>query len=68
GATREEAYSIVQESAMKVWADKEKNLRDELLSSASAGRYLSASEIEALFDGGKLVKSVDAIFKRTVEK
>jgi adenylosuccinate lyase len=53
---------------MKVWADKEKNLRDELLSSASAGRYLSASEIEALFDGGKLVKSVDAIFKRTVEK
>jgi len=29
GATREEAYKIVQTSAMNVWADQNKNLKDE---------------------------------------
>lgn len=68
GATREEAYKIVQTSAMKVWADQNKNLKDELLSSYEAAKYLSKEEIEIIFSNDKMLKNVDFIFQRTVLK
>jgi len=68
GATREEAYKIVQTSAMKVWADQNKNLKDELLSSDEAAKYLSKEEIETIFNNDKMLKNVDYIFQRTVLK
>ncbi len=68
GAAREEAYKIVQSSAMNVWADKSKNLKDELLSSQEAKKYLSDEEIKDIFDTDKMLKNVDYIFSRTVEK
>ncbi|MFA4924749.1 MAG: adenylosuccinate lyase, partial [Ignavibacteriaceae bacterium] len=67
GATREEAYKIVQTSAMKVWADQNKNLKDELLSSGEAAKYLSKEEIASVFNNDKMLKNVDYIFQRTVE-
>ena len=67
GATREEAYKIVQTSAMKVWEDKSKNLKDELLASPEALEYLSKEEIEEIFDTKKMLKNIDYIFSRSVE-
>ena len=66
GATREEAYKIVQTSAMKVWADQNKNLKDELHSSDEATKYLTKEEIETIFNNDKMLKNVDYIFQRTV--
>ena len=68
GITREEAYAIVQQSAMAVWADKNKNLKDELLNSEEALKHLSKDEIEEIFDENKMLKNVDYIFARSVEK
>ncbi len=66
GLTREDAYKLVQSSAMKVWEDKSKNLKDELLSSEEVLKYLSREEIEEVFDYGKMLKNVEYIFNRTV--
>lgn len=68
GATREEAYKIVQTSAMAVWADKKKNLKDELLKSRDAMKYLTKKEIANIFNYDKMLTNVDYIFKRTVGK
>jgi adenylosuccinate lyase len=67
GMTREEAYAFVQKSAMEVWADTNKNLKDELLNSQDVGKYLSANEIDELFNPDKLLKNLDYIFSRSVE-
>lgn len=67
GASREDAYAIVQTSAMDVWANKEKNLKDELLKSKDIYKYLKKEEIESIFDNSKLLKNVDYIFSRSVE-
>ncbi len=68
GITREDAYKIVQTSAMDVWKYTEKNLKDELLKSEEAMKHLSKDEIEKIFDPTQMVKNVDYIFKRSVEK
>jgi adenylosuccinate lyase len=67
GASREDAYAIVQTSAMDVWANKEKNLKDELLKSETIYKYMKKDEIESIFDNSKLLKNVDYIFGRSVE-
>jgi adenylosuccinate lyase len=67
GMTREDAYAFVQKSAMEVWADTNKNLKDELLSSQDVGKYLSDDEIDELFSPDKLLKNLDYIFSRSVE-
>ncbi|MCA2005416.1 MAG: adenylosuccinate lyase, partial [Ignavibacterium sp.] len=68
GLTREEAYRLVQENAMKVWEDETKNLKDELLNSKEVLKYLSSDEIKETFDYQKMLKNVDYIFGRTVLK
>ena len=68
GASREDAYKIVQTSAMKVWADNKLNLKDELLKSGEVSDYLSKEEIEAIFDTSKILKNISYIFNRSVEK
>jgi adenylosuccinate lyase len=67
GVSREDAYRIVQSSAMNVWADKNKNLKDELLKSEELKKYISFDEINSIFDNNKMLKNVDYIFSRTVE-
>jgi len=67
GASREDAYSIVQTSAMDVWANKDKNLKDELLKSETIYKFMKKEEIEGIFDNSKLLKNVDYIFGRSVE-
>ena len=67
GLSREDSYKIVQDVAMKVWADQSKNLKDELAASATAGKYLSNSELDEIFNPQKMLKNLDYIFSRTVE-
>jgi len=63
GITREEAYSLVQQNAMKVWEDGA-DFRKELLSDKGVKKYLSDKEIESAFDLDYYLKNVKNIFKR----
>ena len=67
GVSREDSYKLVQEPAMKVWADKNKNLKDELLNSEEVKNILSKNEISEIFEYDKMLKNVDYIFARSVE-
>jgi adenylosuccinate lyase len=67
GISREEAYKLVQEPAMKVWADKNKNLKEELKNSEEVKKLLSEIEINKIFEYDKMLKNVDYIFSRSVD-
>ncbi len=65
GATREQAYAIVQRNAMRVWeADGKLSLMDLLKADAEAAGLLSAAQIEAEFDLAYHLKQIDTIFAR----
>ncbi len=66
GLSREEAYSIVQTAAMPVWRDTGKNLRAQLTEDGLASKYLSESELDAIFNPAETLKNVNEIFNRTV--
>ncbi len=68
GISREDAYKIVQTSAMEVWADKSKDLKSELLKSEEVKKYLTEKELDAIFDNKNMLTNVDYIFARSVEK
>lgn len=68
GASREDAYKLVQDCAMAVWGNQNKNLRDELLSSKEITKFLPVEEIEMIFKSKNMLANVDFIFKRTVEE
>ncbi len=63
GATREEAYKIVQRNAMKVWQEK-KDFFKELKNDLELKKYLSDDELKELFDINYHLKNIDFIFKR----
>jgi adenylosuccinate lyase len=66
GMTREDAYKLVQENAMRVWADHSRNLKDELSNSSEVLKFLNKAEIDEAFDFKKILKNVDFIFDRSV--
>ncbi|MGE5497387.1 MAG: adenylosuccinate lyase [Syntrophothermus sp.] len=66
GASREDAYRLVQTPAMDVWADKDKNLFDELNKSEEVRKYLSTDELKEVFNNSGTLKNVDYIFARTI--
>ncbi len=66
GITREEAYKIVQDSAMIVWKNQETELKSELMKYEIVKKYLTEAEIEETFSFNKLLKNVDLIFQRTI--
>lgn len=68
GASREEAYKIVQDSAMQVWQNKSKNLQDELVNSKDVLKFLSVSEINQIFSTSNMLPNIDYIFERSVLK
>ncbi|WP_439369125.1 adenylosuccinate lyase [Bradyrhizobium sp. DASA03120] len=63
GASREDAYKLVQRNAMPVWRG-EGDFLQLLKKDAEVKKYLSDAEIEEQFDLGYHLKHVDAIFKR----
>lgn len=63
GASREDAYAMVQRNAMKVW-EHGKDFREELRADEGVRSYLSEEEIDAAFDLSYHFKHVDTIFAR----
>jgi adenylosuccinate lyase len=63
GASREEAYSLVQRNAMPVWRGEGRFI-DLLKADAEVTALLDAGELENLFDLGYHLKHVDTIFAR----
>lgn len=63
GASREEAYALVQRNAMKTW-EKGLDFLTELKADTDVTGKLSAKELEAMFDLGYHLKHVDTIFSR----
>ena len=68
GSSREDAYKIVQTSAMDVWADKSKDLLTELLKSKDVLKFIPENELREIFDNKNMLKNVDYIFSRSVDK
>jgi len=65
GASREDAYKLVQRNAMKVWeSDGVLSLEELLKADPDVTHYLSADEIADKFDLGYHLKHVDTIFGR----
>ena len=63
GASREDAYKLVQRNAMPVWRG-EGDFQTLLKQDAEVKKYLSDAEISEQFDLGYHLKHVDTIFKR----
>ncbi len=63
GASREEAYRLVQRNAMRTWEHGEDFLSN-LKADKEVSAMLTASELEAMFDLGYHLKHVDVIFDR----
>ena len=68
GISREDAYRIVQETAMKVWADEKLNLKDELSKSSELKKHISTAELNEIFENKNMLRNVDYIFNRSVVK
>jgi len=65
GASREDAYSMVQRNAMKVWeSDGQLSLLELLKADPEVKALLSDEELEERFDLDYHLKHVDTIFKR----
>ena len=63
GLSREEAYAIVQENAMKVW-NEGADFRELLKKDERVRKVLTEREIDEIFDLSYHTKHVDYIFKR----
>ncbi|NLT34796.1 MAG: adenylosuccinate lyase [Gaiellales bacterium] len=63
GFLREEAYALVQRSAMRAWQEKT-SFKDLLLADAEVTAKLSPDEIEAAFDTSYALRNMGAIFAR----
>jgi adenylosuccinate lyase len=66
GASREDAYRLVQGHAMETW-DHGGDFRDRVLGDAEITGLLSKEEIERAFSLDEALHHVDAIFERTLE-
>src|SRR5208282_4551205 len=67
GASREDAYAMVQRNAMRVWRGEGEFL-GLLKADKDVAEALSAAELEGLFDLGYHLKHVDTIFGRVFEE
>lgn len=66
GLSREEAYRIVQRSAMAVWEGKG-DLKSLLAEDPDIQKWLSKDELEAPFDLDRQLKYVDTIYQRVFQ-
>jgi adenylosuccinate lyase len=61
--SREKAYKMVQDNAMKAWQER-KSFLNLLEKDTEISHYLSKSELESIFDYNYYLKHVDRIFAR----
>ncbi len=68
GASREDAYRLVQRNAMAVWRSAAprpaRALLDQLLADTDIRAFLEADDLEACFDDALQLRHVDVIFAR----
>jgi adenylosuccinate lyase len=64
GATREDAYRMVQRNAMKVWRGEADDFLALLKADPDVRKYLGDAELAAHFDLAHHMKHVDLIFER----
>jgi adenylosuccinate lyase len=64
GASREDAYRMVQRNAMKVWRGEANDFLALLKADPDVRRYLNETELAANFDLDYHLKHVDTIFRR----
>ena len=64
GVAREDAYRLVQRSAMKVWSGESSDFLGLLKADPDVRKALSEQELEASFDLAYHFKHVDTIFER----
>jgi len=62
-STKEEAYQIVQDNAMKAWKE-ELNFKELIKNDIRVKKYLKEKEIEECFSLDYYLRNVDYIFKR----
>ena len=66
--SRENAYQIVQESAMKTWnsirTNKKKSFLSFLLSNKKATSKIKKEEIKKIFDNKLYIKNINHIYKK----
>ena len=67
GASREEAYKLVQSNAAKVWSH-EGGFLNLLRQDPEVGRWLDAAALEACFDNAYHTKHVDLVFARVFDR
>jgi adenylosuccinate lyase len=63
GLTREDAYALVQKNAMMSWK-KRKDFKALLLKDPAVRKYLSAKELDVIFDLKHYFGNIDFIFER----
>ncbi len=64
GLPRQEAYVLVQRRAMEVWEDPQKTFKEVVLADPEITKYLSADELERIFDLKHYLRHVGTIFQR----
>jgi adenylosuccinate lyase len=64
GASREDAYRMVQRNAMKVWRGEASDFLTLLKADADVRKYLGDAELTANFDLAYHFKHVDSVFHR----
>ena len=67
GMTREEAYSIVQPMAMRVW-DEGANFREMVMNDVRVKARISREELDAIFDVKRQLRNVGKIFERVFKE
>ncbi|MDP2830672.1 MAG: adenylosuccinate lyase [Candidatus Omnitrophota bacterium] len=63
GLERTKAYDLVQQAAMRTWKGAG-NFKDNLLSLPGSAKYLSAKELDKLFDLDFYLRNVNVIFRK----
>ncbi|MCP4727484.1 MAG: adenylosuccinate lyase [bacterium] len=63
GLSREDAYKVVQDIAMKVWKGKD-SLKELALKDKTISQKMSNDEIEEMFDLDRYFTNIDYVFKR----
>lgn len=68
GASRPEAYDIVQRCAMNTWENENTTMYDEILKDPQAIRYVTENELREIFDPEYFVRNARKIVKKLEEE
>ncbi|MFQ6672323.1 MAG: adenylosuccinate lyase, partial [Candidatus Tectimicrobiota bacterium] len=63
GLSREEAYRLVQDHAMRAW-EGEGDFKEAVVADPTVRKHLSRETVDGCFDLASLLRNVDAIFQR----